>query len=109
MATYVEVTITFENGKVDCSPDTVQLYYDNPLGPDSVRWILSTGTSSLTPVFSWPEGCPFATMRDNLSQREVVGTDNKKVEGDYSYTVELTNAQGQAVAGIDPIIQNRPR
>ncbi len=108
MATYVEVTIAFENGVVKCSPDTVQLHYNNPLGPDSVRWILSTGTTSLKPEFSWSPDCPFATMRENLNQREVVGTDNKKVQGSYSYTVRLTNAQGEGVGGVDPMIQNEP-
>ncbi|MCG6963123.1 MAG: hypothetical protein LJE95_07645 [Acidobacteria bacterium] len=106
MATYVEVTITYQSGVVKCSPDTVELHFNSPQGPDSVRWILSTGTSSLQPVFTWNQGCPFATMRDDLTHREVVGTDNKKVAGDYPYTVTLTNPQGQAVAGVDPAIRN---
>lgn len=108
MATYTDVEITYSNGVVTCTPNTVELHYEDPQGPDSVRWILSTGASTLVPRFSWDPDCPFATMSENLGQRQVLGTDNKKVQGDYAYTVELTTPEGQPVAGADPRIRNMP-
>jgi hypothetical protein len=90
-----------------CKPDTVELHFEAPQGPDSVAWLLEDGTQDLTPEFSWSPECPFATMDDSPTARRIEGTDNKKKEGNYKYTIVLKNAQGKAVAELDPWIQNQ--
>lgn len=106
MGNFAEVTITYSGGKVECNPDTVQLHYSRPEGPDSVRWLLSSSTERMTVEFGWTPECPFARMTDDYGQRRIEGTENKKVAGEYKYTVTLKDSQGRPVAVQDPRIQN---
>ena len=107
MAIFTNVSIKVADGKISCKPDPVELHFEAPQGPDSVAWLLEDGTQNLTPEFSWDPECPFATMRENLTARKIEGTDNKKKEGEYKYTIVLKDPQGHVVATLDPMIQNR--
>jgi len=108
MANFVDVTITYSGGKVECKPDPVQLHYERPQGPDAVRWLLADTVQKMTVKFGWAPECPFARMTDDYAQRKIEGTENKKVEGEYKYTVTLKDAHGTPVAVQDPRIQNDP-
>ena len=106
MAYFTDVTVTYRNGQVKCEPDPVVLHYNRPQGPDSVRWILDTAQSTDTLAISWKDQNPFNTMQTSANGRQVEGTDNKKVQGDYDYTVTIKDAQGNTVAELDPRLRN---
>jgi len=108
MANFVDVTITYTGGKVERKPDPVQLHYERPQGPDSVRWLLGDGTEKMTVELAWAPECPFAKMADDYAQRKIEGTENKKKQGEYKYTVTVKDAHGAPVAVQDPGIQNDP-
>ena len=107
MANFTDVTVTYRNDQIKCDPDPVELHYNRPQGPDSVRWILDTAQSTDTLAISWKDRSPFGTMQTSADGRQVDGTDNTKVQGDYDYTVTIKDAQGNTVAVLDPRLRNQ--
>jgi len=108
MANFVQVTVSRdENGVPECKPEIVELHYNRPEGPDSVRWVLETGESSEALEIAFDEGSPFKKVEPVSSGRVVEGTENTKVEGDYSYTATIKR-NGSKVGAVDPRVRNRP-
>ncbi|NOZ95709.1 MAG: hypothetical protein GXP47_13375 [Acidobacteria bacterium] len=108
MSNYVDVGVTYSGGRVECNPDPVDLHYEGPAGPDSVRWVLDTAVSNQRLKITWKEKSPFATMQTSADGRTVEGTDNVRVEGNYDYTVTVEDADGRPVAQLDPRVRNLP-
>ncbi len=108
MANFADVEISYSDGKVKCEPDPVELHFNRPEGPDSVRWVLETALESDRLEITWKDESPFKTVTEDDSGHVVEGTDNTKVEGEYKYTVTIKNAQGVPVAVLDPRVRNMP-
>jgi hypothetical protein len=111
---YYPVRIDFDGTTARCTPDEVQLYFDDPKRPDSVRWAvgpLPKGATRL--VIKWDVASPFIHLGVELPQsREealvLLGTGNVRETGVFHYSVMAVDEKGQILAGVDPRIRNDP-
>lgn len=113
MSKFVEVEIAWDGKTVTVKPETVQLYYDHPEGPDSIKWKFVRKGGNLRPhdykiVFDTCGPFGKVTPKKTSFDKNINGTDNKKQKGRYHYAVLIVDERGQIVGGVDPLIENEP-
>ncbi len=101
------VTISFADDVTSVDKPVVQLYYDSPDGPDSVRWKVASKPQGTAKVkILWDTCGPFGQVRD--ADGDIDGTGNLKKQGSYRYAVLFVDAKGQVLGGVDPLVDNQP-
>ncbi len=110
---FFPVTIEFDGTAARCTPDEVQLYFDDPKHPNSVRWAVGKMPKGATRlVVKWDVASPFIHLGVEVPKESeslvLLGTGNVREPGVFHYSVMAVNEEGQILAGVDPKIINDP-
>jgi hypothetical protein len=113
MAMFCDVSITVKDNKVTVKPDPAHLYYDDPAGPDCLRWKIGPFPKGATRVeIKWETESPLRNMGaedGNASEKVgavIVATGNEHIGGMFKYTVLFMDKDDNIIAGKDPMIIN---
>jgi hypothetical protein len=104
---YETVKIGCKKGEVTCDKPKVQLYWET--GPDSIEWVVQHAPKGALAEIVWEGKSPFRKADAKTNKGRLTASENRKVKGEFKYTIRFTDEEGKLIGELDPVVLNDPR
>ncbi len=114
MPKFADVTVKWNSKakKVEVVPETAQVYYNHPKGPNCVKWIVESMPRAANRVeIKWDAENPFLHMGAQVCTKKfcLLATGNRCKEGMFKYSVSFLDEEDKVIAIADPWVKDDPK